>query len=97
MAIGEFLIHYNSVRVQVLGAGNLHVEFLSMPDVDGNQRSYELVDINMDTIGRRIPTCLANFREQAVQLHLSTDEIDDVFTINRILIFKLPTETSYPG
>lgn len=97
MPIGEYLIHYNAVRTVVLGSGTLHVTLYSLPDYAGTQREVALTDINLDTIGRRTPTCLANFKEQAVQVKMHTDEIDDVFRINRIIIFKLPTETSFPG
>lgn len=97
MPIGEYIVHYNAVRTLVLGAGTLHVTLYSLPDNEGNQREVPLTDINLDTIGRRTPTCLANFKEQAVQIKMHTNEIDDVFRITRIIVFKLPTDTSFPS
>jgi hypothetical protein len=97
MSIGEYIVHYNAVRTVVLGAGTLHVTLFSLPDYAGTQREVALRDINLDIIGRKTPTCLANFKEQAVQVKMHTDEIDDVFRITRIIIFKLPVEVSFPG
>ena len=97
MAIGEYINHYNAIRVRVKGTGDLRLRLLSLPDNNEVQREQILTPIDMDNIGRNIPTVLANFKEHAAQLEIKTTEIDEQFVINRIIIYVLPTETSYPG
>lgn len=88
---GEIL-HAAAVRLRVTGSGNLKV-FLRSLD---NTRNVQLTSIPMSATTNREPTVIANFQEQRIQLELRTTEIDEGFTISRIVIFVKPIAEGYP-
>lgn len=90
---GEQISHFAAIRVRVNGIGNLKMSVYSLDDV----RSKTLVPLVMQTKTRIIPTRLVNFMEQRAAFELTTTEIDEVFRINRIVIFTKEVFTSYPG
>lgn len=95
---GEGINHFNGIRLRLLGEGNLRLRLHSLPDMDGNQITQELVPIDMDTlITGREPLKKANFKQQRAQLEFYTTEIDEYFKINRIAVFIRSTEVNYPG
>jgi hypothetical protein len=50
----------------------------------------------MSATTNREPTVIANFQEQRIQLELGTTEIDETFTISRIVVFVKPIAEGYP-
>jgi len=88
---GEIL-HTNTVRFRVTGSGSLNLFLRSLDDI----RNQELTPIVMQSVTNREPNVLANFKEQQMQLELFTTEIDEFFTISKIVIFTKPVETGYP-
>lgn len=90
---GENEHHIVAVRLRVIGTGNLQ---LSLTDLD-DTRTQDLEDVAMQATTRIEPTKLANFQSQRIRLHGRTTEINEVFRINRIIIFAKPVAIEYPG
>lgn len=59
-------------------------------------RDYQMVNLPMAAQTNREPTRLCNFNEQRAQLELKTTELDEKFTITRILVFARELFTDYP-
>lgn len=90
---GEYISHFNAIRMRVIGTGSLKLTFYSLQDMTSQQ----LADIPLNEATNIQPTRLANFMEQRASLELGTTSINDYFRVNRILIFSKPTFTSYPA
>lgn len=90
---GENIQHFGAIRLRVNGTGNLKPKFLSLDDV----RTLDLVPIIMATLTDREPTRLANFMSQRARLRLGTTEKDEIFKINRVIIFVKETYSEYAG
>ncbi len=90
---GENISHFAAIRVRVNGTGDLLMTIYSLDDV----KSKELVPFVMQTLNRRIPTRIINFVEQRASISLRTEEIDDYFRINRIVVFTKEIFSSFPG
>jgi len=69
---------------------------LYLTDLD-DTRTYNMVPLVMQATTRIEPTRLANFQSQRIRLVGSTNEINEVFTISRIIIFAKPVAMEYPG
>lgn len=93
LSSGESISHFAAIRIRVNGNGNLKMEVFSLDDV----RSKILVPITMSGATRIIPTRLVNFMEQRACFELKTTEINELFKINRIIVFQKEVFTSYPG
>lgn len=90
---GEGISHFAAVRMRVYGTGVLHMKWYSLDQI----RSKDLVGFQMSPTTRIQPTRLGSFVEQRAQLEFSTDAIDEVFTIERIVIFMKELYTSHPS
>lgn len=88
----ENITHYTAVRMRVYGTGNLKMRLLSLHEVN----SQTLVPLPMVAQTNREPTRLCNFNEQRAQLELKTTELDEKFTITRILVFAKEIFADYP-
>jgi len=93
LSSGESISHFAAIRIRVNGIGDLKMTTYSLDDI----RSKTLVPFTMATKTRIIPTRIVNFMEQRAAFELKTTEIDEVFRINRIVIFTKEVFTSYPG
>lgn len=89
---GNYLNHIVSVRVRVEGVGNLEVYIASL----NNVTELQLSSIAMELLPEKIPTVLANFKRQKIQIHIQTVEMDEVFQVGDITPFIKPTAVSYP-
>lgn len=89
--IGEIL-HFNAVRMRVNGSGDLNVWLISLDDINQSQ----LPNISMISNTNIQPTILANFKDQRARLQAYTTEIDEVFTIDKIILFVRPIASEYP-
>jgi len=86
---GEFINHFGGIRMRVIGTGDLLMTLLSQDEV----RSQSLVAFTMATTSRISPFRLASFMEQRAQLRVETTAIDEIFRINRIIIYAKPVFT----
>jgi len=84
--------HVVSVRLRVNGSGNLKLALTDLNQV----QTQNLVPLPMQSTTRIEPTRLANFQSQRIRLELTTTEINEVFRINRIIIFAKPVAVEYP-
>lgn len=87
------IIHFGAIRLRIVGSGNIIPTFYSLDDVE----SQALVPIAMNATTAREPTRLANFKSQKAYLKLETTEIDEVFNLNRVVVFVKALYSQYPG
>lgn len=88
----ENILHITGVRMRVVGAGNLDNILYSMdPIINQSLRTVVMASTNDDE-----PTILSNFNSQRTMLKVSTDEIDEIFNITRIILFGKPLWTDFP-
>lgn len=85
--------HVVGVRFRLRGSGNLDLYLTDLDDT----RTYNMVPLVMQPTTRIEPTRLANFQSQRIRLVGSTDVINEIFTISRIIIFAKPVAMEYPG
>ena len=95
---GEFISHFNAVRMRLLGSGNLQLILESLGDEDGvPTETQDLIPIPMASRTNIEPTRLANFRQMRASLVMETTEFGEWFSLSRLIIFSKPTATGYPG
>lgn len=88
---GEIL-HSNAVRLRVTGSGSLNLTLKSLDEILEN----ELIPITMEATTYKEPTQLANLESQRIMLEFGTTEINEYFTISKIIIFVKLVQTEYP-
>lgn len=86
------LIHFNAVRLRVVGSGSLFTFLRSLDDVVNTQ----LETVTLASVTNREPTVLANFTEQRAQVEIRTTAKDAVFSLSKIVVFIKPTASGYP-
>ena len=89
---GEYEHHVVAVRLRVKGSGNLQ---LFLTDLDQVQTD-TLVPLPMQATTRFEPMRLANLQSQRIRLEGKTTEINETFSINRIVIYAKPVAQEYP-
>ncbi len=87
----EPILHFGAVRLRITGAGNLDMQFQSLDTV----KTQTLAPLPMSSVTDREPVKLANFKSQRAMLKISTDEINEIFRINRIILFVKPLWSQY--
>lgn len=90
---GENISHFAAVRMRVTGSGQLQLTLSSLD----NEIVQPLVPITMQNTTSKEPTRLCNFTTQRCFIRLETTEKDEIFRINRIIVFAKEVATSYPG
>lgn len=90
---GENISHFTAVRLRLNGAGNLQMRLYSLDEI----RFIDLIPFTMKNSTNIQPTRACNFVEQRAQLQIKTTEINEVFRINRIILFVRELYTDYPG
>lgn len=90
---GEYINHFNAVRIRVNGTGSLLMKLYSLDDVKWRS----LKDIKMSLGSGRLETSLTNLSTERASLELRTTTINDYFKINRVLIFSKFLYTSHPN
>lgn len=90
---GENITHFTAVRMRLQGGGFLDMDLNSLDDTQTQQ----LTPFIMVSATNIQPTRLCNFVQQRASLRISTDEINEWFRINRIIIYVKEHGTSYPG
>jgi hypothetical protein len=92
-ATQDNIIHYTSLRMRILGSGNLDMEMFSQDDI----YSSVLVPFAMSAATNIRPTRLMNFQHQRAYLKGSTNVKDEWFKINKIVIYAKEVFVEYPG
>lgn len=90
---GTNVIHFNAVRVRVVGSGNLDLQYQGLDNV----LTENLVPLSMSQTNSREMNRLCNFISQYGKLQGTTDEINEYFRINSIVLFTKPLWTDYPA
>lgn len=85
--------HFVGIRLRVEGAGNLQLRLIGPSEV----RQNILVPLVMQSPTDETKTKLANFKAERTQLEFKTTEIDEVFSISRIMIYYKPVSDGNPG
>lgn len=93
--------HTVAVRFRVTGVGNLQLALTDLGQVVGLDviptQTQQLIPIVMQTSTRIEPTRLANFQSQRTRLEGSVNQLDETFTISRIIIFSKAVAVEYPA
>lgn len=87
------IVHYTSVRMRIIGSGNLDMTMFSQDDIF----SSTLVPFTMMAATNIRPTRLMNFQHQRAYLRGSTDQINEFFKINKIVIYAKEVFVEYPS
>ncbi len=90
---GEQISHFTGVRMRVTGTGNLDMELKSQDEIE----TQVLVPFVMANLTNRQPFRLANFKQQRAMLEISTDNINELFKINRIILFGSYLWNEFPS
>jgi hypothetical protein len=90
--VGEQINHLGLVRARVQGTGSLQLRAFGY----SQNSSQELPSITLIATTDIIPTVLANFKKQKMQIQFMTTEINEHFRIRNIVPFTKPTAASYP-
>jgi hypothetical protein len=89
----EQIIHIAGIKLRVVGEGNLIPTLYALDTATFKQ----LRSMLMHTIDDTEPVRLCNFVSQRVYLRLETQAQDEIFTINRIIIYMKPIWSSRPN
>lgn len=87
------IVHYTSVRMRIIGLGQLDMVMFSQDDI----YSSTLVPFTMQATTNIRPTRLMNFQHQRAYLKGSTDLIGEYFSINKIVIYAKEVFSDYPN
>lgn len=91
-SLANGVTHYGAIRYRIIGSGTLQTTLYSLQDVE----SQTLANITMSNPNDRMPTILANFNKEQAFLKGETNEMNDYFRINRIIIYTKPIWSGYP-
>ena len=85
------ILHYGAIKLRVNGSGSLDAKFLGLDDTTNQS----LIAITMSNIPGKEPLRLSNFNGQKVRLELSTNEIDEIMRVNKIIVYVKQLYTEY--
>lgn len=85
------ILHFGAVKLRVNGTGSLQMKFIGLD----NATEQVLAPITMATLPGRQPQRLSNFIGQRALLEGKTTVINEIFRINKIIIFSKPLWTEY--
>lgn len=86
------LLHFGAVRLRVTGAGNFLTSIKSLDEIN----TVDLNDIVLAATTAREPTVLANFISQRGFIQIGTTEINETFTVSKIIVYIKEVSTGYP-
>lgn len=89
----ENIVHFTGLKLRVNGTGDLLPRLLSLDNV----LTSSLVAIPMVTTTERQLVRLCNFQTQRAALELKTGSINDIFRINRIIIYVKEVFSEFPA
>lgn len=85
--------HYGFVRLRVTGTGNFRMRLLSLSET----KTVTIPPLALTSTTNIEPTKKCNFTQQRAQLEFKTTAIDEVFQLNKVIIFIKPVAENYPG
>jgi hypothetical protein len=85
------ILHFSAVKFRVNGTGSLRLRFISLDNVT----TQTLVPITMTLLPGRQPQRLCNFISERGLLEGKTTAINEVFRINKIILFSKPLWAEY--
>jgi len=91
--MAEDVLHFGAVRLRVNGSGNLCTGFWSLDNTD----IYDMEQFEMSNSPGQEPAHLGNFVGQRARLRVETLDKDEVFRVNRIIIYTKPMWTQLDG
>lgn len=91
--MSENILHINAVRIRANGLSSLKLKLIGY---DQNMGS-ELVPLPITPHPGKSYVRLANFMDQRAQLEIKTTEKDEVFKIQRIVIYAKPIYAEFPA
>jgi hypothetical protein len=77
----------------VTGTGNLDMSLLSQDEV----KSVTITPLALQSTNEKQPTKLTNFVQQRALLKISTDEINEFFYIQRLILYVKQMYSQYPS
>lgn len=92
-AVDANVQHVVAVRMRVIGVGNLQLTLSDLDDIT----SYNMVPLVMAAANNIEPNRLANFQSQRVRLTGQVTEVDEYFSISKIIIYAKAIAMEYPG
>jgi len=87
------IVHYASVRMRIIGSGQLDMRMISQDEV----YTQALLPFTMSAATNIRPTRLMNFQHQRAHLECKTDVIGEWFKINKIVIYAKEVFVDYPS
>lgn len=91
--MAENILHFGGARFRVNGAGQLKLTLIGLD----KSTEYVMLPITMAESPGREELRYANFVSQRARLRMETTETDEVFRINRIVIFVHPLYFDFPN
>jgi len=91
--MSDRIIHCVSIRLRTTGSGVLRPRLIALDETTAQI----LPTLTLATVNRVLPTRLANFEQQYMQLELTTTALDEHVIINKITLFMKPVADEYPG
>lgn len=92
-ATQDNIVHYTSVRMRIIGNGQLKMTMFSQDNI----YSSVLLPFTMQATTNIRPTRLMNFQHQRAYLEGKTDSILQWFKINKIVIYAKEVFVDYPN
>lgn len=90
---GDNICHFGGVRVRLTGSGSFRMSLLSQDDV----ATVTLGPFTMASATQYTPYRLCNMVTQNARFKAETTAIDEVFRVNRIIIYVKTLYTMIPG
>lgn len=87
-----YVNHLAGVRYRVTGSGNLKTTVYSLSE----SRNRTMADVVMDSVTPNLPFVLTNFNSQGMQIEFRISEINETFTISKIVPYIKPVATGNP-
>lgn len=89
---GQYINHFNAVRLRINGTGTLLSQLNSLDEV----YQVPMPNLTLQNTTNRYPNLLCNVTQPRIQYEMWTDEIDEVFKLKQIIIYSKPVRTGYP-
>lgn len=90
---GENIMHFTAIRLRVTGTGNLLPTLFSLDDII----TQTLIAIPITPTSSKHLTRLCNMQTDKIAIELKTTVINEVFHVNRIILFAKEVFAEYPS
>lgn len=88
----EVINHFGAVRLRVKGTAALQMTLFSLDQVEQDIQP----TITLSSLTNIEPNVLSNFTQQRAKLEIRTLNINETFTISKIIVFVQPVAKSWP-